>query len=126
MLSLFWLLKGGRSLLEESRAEGVVPGFVSAINRLGLKFKIPLRACGVVVTQILDEFHDTLFYATQFISLSSTNYQTVLWKLFHCHNAANWSNALKLVQLQFCLPVSNGKLEFFQYQEISNNTNDLH
>ena len=62
---------------EESRAEGVVPGYVSAINRLDLKFKIPLEACGVVVTQILDEFHDILFYATQFISMSSTNYQTV-------------------------------------------------
>ena len=63
------------------------------------------------MTQILDEFHDILFYATQFISMSSTNYQTVWWKVFHCPNAANWSNALKHVQLLFCLPVSNGKLE---------------
>ena len=52
-----------------------------------------------------------LLYATQFISLSSTNYQTVWWKLFHSPNASDWTNALKLARLLFTLPVSNGKLE---------------
>ena len=63
------------------------------------------------MAQILEEFYDILLYATQFISLSSTNYQTVWWKLFHSPSASNWLNALKLVQLLFCLPASNGKFE---------------
>ena len=75
------------------------------------KFKIPLEAAGVVVAQIVDEFHDMLLYATQFISLSSTNYQAVWWKLFHSPNASDWTNALKLARLLFSLPVSNRKLE---------------
>ncbi len=33
--------------------EQPVPNYVSAINRLGLKFKIPLEASGVVVVSIL-------------------------------------------------------------------------
>ena len=52
-----------------------------------------------------------LLYATQFISLSSTNYQAVWWKLFHSTDASDWMNALKLARLLFSLPVSNGKLE---------------
>ncbi len=74
------------------------------------KFKIPPEAA-VIVTQIVDEFHDTLLYATQFISLSSTNYQAVWWKLFHSPNASDWTNALKLARLLFSLPVLNGKHE---------------
>ena len=52
-----------------------------------------------------------LLYATQFISLSSTNYQAVWWKLFHSPDASDWMNALKLARFLFSLPVSNGKLE---------------
>ncbi len=32
-------------------------------------------------------------------------------KIFYSPNAASWTNALKLAQLLFTLPVSNGKLE---------------
>ena len=69
-----------------------------------------MEVAGVVVAQIVDEFRDML-YATQFISLSSTNYQTVWWKLFHSPNASDWTNALKLAHLLFHLPISNRKLE---------------
>ncbi len=59
----------------------------------------------------LGEFHEMLLYATQFISLSSTTYQTVWWKLFQSPTATDWANVLILAQLLFTLPVSNGKLE---------------
>ena len=52
-----------------------------------------------------------LLYATQFISLSTLEYQAVWWRIFHAPNALEWSNILTPVQLLFTLPVSNGKLE---------------
>jgi len=60
---------------------------------------------------IVEEFRDMLSYATQFIPLSSTNYQMVWWRLFHSPNASDWTNVLTLTRLLFNLPVSNGKLE---------------
>ncbi len=120
--------QGWEKLIEkQDHVEQPVPNYVSAINHLGLKFKIPLVASGVVVASILQEFQDIILYATEFISLSSTNYQTVWWKIFHSPNAASWTNALKLAQLLFTLPVSNGKLErIFSTLKKSNNPNDLH
>ena len=52
-----------------------------------------------------------LLYATQFISLSTLEYQAVWWRIFLAPNALEWSNILTLVQLLFTLPVSNVKLE---------------
>ena len=52
-----------------------------------------------------------LNYATQFIPLSSMDYQAVWWRLFHAPNASEWSNILLLAQLTLSLPVSNWKLE---------------
>ena len=43
-------------------------------------------------------------YASQFISSSTLDYQSVWWRLFH---APNWSNVLKLATLLLSLPVSN-------------------
>ena len=58
-----------------------------AINCLMLKFKIHLEVAGVVVGLIVNMFHYMFSYATEFISLSSTNYQSVWWKLFHSLSA---------------------------------------
>lgn len=60
---------------------------LEAINRLTSRFKVPLEAAGADIGLIVGEFHEMLLYATQFISLSSTNYQIVWWKLFHSPNA---------------------------------------
>lgn len=74
------------------------------------KQSIPLEATGVVVGLIVEKFRDMLSYATQFISLSSTNYQMVWWRLFHSPNASDWTNVLTLTRLLFSLPVFNGNL----------------
>lgn len=50
-------------------------------------------------------------YAAQFMSLSTMDYRSVWWRLFHAPTCAEWSNALNLARLLFSLPVSNGKLE---------------
>ena len=57
------------------------------------KFKVPHEVSGVVVAKVVDEFRGMLLYTTQFVSLSSTKYQAVWWKLFHSPDASDWINA---------------------------------
>ena len=108
---LFLATQRWPKLADEEAESSDSEGYVQAIDCLISKFKVPLEVSGVVVAKVVDEFRDMLLYATQFISLSSTNYQAVWWKLFHSPDASDWMNALKLARLLFSLPVSNGKLE---------------
>ena len=81
------------------------------IQRLGVRFKIPLESAGVDINKLRDEFYDMMLYATQFISLATLDYRAVWWRLFHSPNSSSWPNALALCRLLFTLPVFNGKLE---------------
>ena len=38
-------------------------------------------------------------------------YKVVWWKLFNTFDAKKWSNILSLVELLFCLPTANGRVE---------------
>lgn len=59
-------------------------GYDHAISHLSSKLMVPLEAAGVVGL-FVDAYRD-MSYATQFIALSSCNYQAVWWKLpfFKC------------------------------------------
>ena len=81
------------------------------IERLGVRFKIPLESAGVDINKLRDEFYDMMLYATQFISLATLDYRAVWWRLFHSPKSSSWPNMLALSRLLFSLPVSNGKLE---------------
>ena len=83
----------------------------TAIDRLVEHFRIPLEEAAAGVSEIRGEFEAVVSYATQFISLSTMEYQSVWWRLFHAPNSSQWSNVLMLSSLLFSLPVSNGKLE---------------
>ena len=98
-------------LEEESSLEVETEDSMEAIDRLGVRFKSPLESAGVDVDCLREEFHELISYATQFISVSTMDYQSVWWRLFHAPTASSWSNILQLVRLIFTLPVSNGKLE---------------
>ena len=50
-------------------------------------------------------------YAVQYIAISSLDYHSVWWRLFHAHNSAEWSNALILAEPFIFLPASDEKLE---------------
>ena len=67
-----------------------------AIDRLVEHFTIPLEGAGVILTDIKSEFEAMIAYASQFISISILDYQSVWWRLFHSPNSAEWSNALML------------------------------
>ena len=82
-----------------------------AIGRLGTRFKSPLTSANFELERLFEEFHEMISYALQFVSISTLDYRSVWWRLYHSPNASSWTNILALVQLLFTLPVSNGKLE---------------
>ena len=84
---------------------------LNAIDRLVEHFNVPLEGASVNVSEIRGEFEAVTSYASQFISLSITEYCAAWWRIFHAPNHSDWSNLLSLVSLLFSLPVSNGKLE---------------
>ena len=68
------------------------------IQRLGVRFKVPLESAGVDINKLRDEFYDMMLYATQFISLATLDYRTVWWRLFHSPNSSSWPQFFKLAQ----------------------------
>jgi len=84
--------------------------------RLISRFKIPLEGAGADTEEIYKEFEEIMEYAVNFISLSTLDYSSVWWRLFHCPSRSEWANALILIELLFSLPASNGKVESFFYK----------
>ena len=83
------------------------------MDRIVERFTVPLESAGSNPAEIHAEFVEIMQYASQYFSLSTMDYRSVWWRLFHAFNASEWGNALLLVQLLFSLPASNGKLERF-------------
>ena len=52
-----------------------------------------------------------LEYAGNFIPLSTMDYSSVWWRLFHSPSKTDCVNALTLAELLFSIPASNGKVE---------------
>ena len=84
---------------------------LEAIDRLIERFASPLQGAQTDVDVIKREFGNMIEYAVQYIAISSLDYHSVWWRLFHAPNSAEWSNVLVLAELLFSLPASNGKLE---------------
>ena len=45
------------------------------------------------------------------MNLTNEDYKCLWWKLFNSVDAGTWANILGLVELLFCLPVANGRVE---------------
>ena len=84
---------------------------LEAIDRLIERFASPLQGAQTDMDVIKREFGNLIEYAVQYIAISSLDYHSVWWRLFHAPNSAEWSNVLVLAELLFCLPASNGKQE---------------
>ena len=65
-----------------------------AIDRLVQQFQFPLESAGATVDLIKPEFESMLSYAGHFISLATTDYQSVWWRIFHPPNCKEWTNLL--------------------------------
>ena len=76
---------------------------IEAVQALGERFAIPLQEARVNCALLQQEWEDMVYYAKQQVP-----YRVVWWKLF---NAIKWTNILALVELTFCIPLSNGHVE---------------
>ena len=81
------------------------------IDRLVIRFKVPLKSAGCTIEEVHREFKEMIEYASSFIPLSTMDYSSVWWKLFHSPRKVDWANALTLAELLFNIPASNGKVE---------------
>lgn len=84
---------------------------LKAIDRLVDRFTVPLKAADTQMEEIHAEYDALLHYSIHYISLSTLEYRSVWWRLFHAPSASEWANALALIELLFSLPASNGKVE---------------
>ena len=101
----------------------------AALNYVCSRFRIPLQEANVHRILVPEEWDDMLDYAKRYLNLVQDEYKTNCWKLFNATDASNWTNVLKVVELIFTLPVSNGHLEkvFSQVKLIkTNNRTSLH
>ena len=83
----------------------------AALESLSSHFKVPLERSGVDCSVLQEEWDDMSDYAKRYLSLATEDYRTIWWKLFNAANASKWGNALSLVELLFCFPMANGRLE---------------
>ena len=60
---------------------------------------------------VLGEWDDIGDYAKSYLNLTGEDYRVTWWKLFNGPDPTRWSNILSVVELLFCIPVSNGHLE---------------
>eukprot|EP00731_Ephydatia_muelleri_P017065 Em0010g163a len=83
----------------------------SAIDAISIRFRTPLEHAKVDCSVLQQEWDDMVDYAKRYLNLVQEDYSVVWWKLFNAVDAKKWSNILALVELLFCLPMSNGKVE---------------
>ena len=82
-----------------------------AIDKLCESIRAPLENAQIDLSLIEEEWDDMVEYATSYLNLVQDDYKAVWWKLFNCADAKKWNNVLALVELLFCLPMANGRLE---------------
>ena len=82
-----------------------------ALESLSTRFRVPLEKAGVDCSLIQEEWEDIIDYAKRYLNLVQENYTTIWWKLFNAVDASKWQNILRVVELLFCLPLTNGRLE---------------
>lgn len=82
-----------------------------AVERLTIMFIQPLEKAGAVAALFREEWIDMVEYGKLYLNLVEDGYRSVWWKLFNAADAKKWANILVLIELLFCLPVSNGRVE---------------
>ena len=61
-------------------------------------------------------------YGKQYLNLVQEDYRVIRWKLFNAVDAKQCGNVLLVIELLFCLPMANGRLErVFSYLKLIKN-----
>lgn len=76
-------------------------------------FKIPLVNAGVTDSSnsLLEQWHTILEWATMYLSPSKIDYRVIWQQIFSSNIAKECKGALAVIELVFCLPISNAKVE---------------
>ena len=82
-----------------------------ALDCISTRFLVPLENASVNCARLNEEWDDIVEYAKRYLNLVQDNYKVIWWKLFNAPDSTKWTNVLAVVELLFCLPVSNGHLE---------------
>ena len=78
-----------------------------------------MESASVDCSAVQDEWDDLVDYGKKYlnlvqeeeINLVQEDYEIIWWKLFNAVDVKQWSNVLAVIELLFCLPLSNGHLE---------------
>ena len=94
-----------------------------ALESVCQRFCVPLETANVDCSLVQSEWDDMVDYGKRYLNLVQDDYKINWWKIFNAVDAKKWANVLKVIELLFCLPVSNGHLErvFSQIKLIKNN-----
>ena len=84
---------------------------IDSVQALAEKFMLPLEKAGCNCALLEEEWLDMVCYAKTYVNLVKDAYPVVWWKLFNCPEATKWTNILCVIELIFCLPLSNGHVE---------------
>lgn len=101
---------GWEKVIQDLASQNSLNG-MEPVSHLVQRFKTPLELAGADIEEINSEFQEMINYASCYISLSTLDYSSVWWRLFHAPMCSDWPNVLILAQLLFSLPASNGKVE---------------
>lgn len=82
-----------------------------SLSNICAHFQIPLEAAGVDLLLVEDEWNDVVDYARRYLDIVRQGYKNIWWKIFNSPDARKWANVLRVVELLFTLPVSNGRVE---------------
>ena len=109
-----------------SRTDAVSENPLNAIDRLAETYKVPLEGAGTEIDEIRIEFEAMVTYAVPFMSLSTLDYQSVWWRLFHAPNSSEWSNIVILATLLFPYQHQMAQLkEYFHNSIVSRPRSEL-
>ena len=94
----------------------------AALDAICQWFRIPLERAAIDTALVQEEWDDIVEYGRQYLNLVQDDYKVVWWKLFNAVDARKWSNVLAVIELLFCLPIANGRVErvFSQLKLIKN------
>ena len=78
-------------------------------------YKVPLENAGFNGTfvELLDQWHSILEYTITYLVPTKVEYRSIWYQLFNSSRSQDWKYVLLLVELLFCLPISNAKVERF-------------
>ena len=83
----------------------------AALEAVCQRFLVPLEAASLDISAVQEEWDDMIDYGRKYLNLVQEDYKVIWWKLFNAVDSGQWRNVLGVVELLFCLPMSNGHLE---------------